>query len=167
MTKGLVLLSILSLFVFSCTKTNVAVPKKTQLQVRQFQTRTYDTKNTKMVMKALFNVLQDDGFIVKNAVVDLGLLTAEKEVDIESSGVKFFALFFMGANASWEKSLILEATANVSEFGERTKVRMNFQAKVLDNAGRVLSVEQVQDEKFYQDFFSKVDKGIFIEKERI
>ncbi|MCI0453394.1 MAG: hypothetical protein L0Y68_00180 [Candidatus Dadabacteria bacterium] len=167
MTKGLVLLSILSLFVFSCTKTNVAVPKKTQLQVRQFQTRTYDTKNTKMVMKALFNVLQDDGFIVKNAVVDLGLLTAEKEVDIESSGVKFFALFFMGANASWEKSLILEATANVSEFGEQTKVRMNFQAKVLDNAGRVLSVEQVQDEKFYQDFFSKVDKGIFIEKERI
>jgi hypothetical protein len=88
-------------------------------------------------------------------------------VDIESSGVKFFALFFMGANASWEKSLILEATANVSEFGEQTKVRMNFQAKVLDNAGRVLSVEQVQDEKFYQDFFSKVDKGIFIEKERI
>jgi hypothetical protein len=167
MTKGLVLLPILSLFVYSCAKTNVAVPKKTQLQVRQFQTRTYDTKNTKMVMKALFNVLQDDGFIVKNAVVDLGLLTAEKEVDIESSGVKFFALFFMGANASWEKSMILEATANVSEFGEQTKVRVNFQAKVLDNTGRVLSVEQVQDEKFYQDFFSKVDKGIFIEKEKI
>ncbi|HEY7535300.1 MAG TPA: hypothetical protein VH878_05085 [Thermodesulfobacteriota bacterium] len=167
MTKGLVLISALSLFVFSCAKTNVAVPKKTQLQIRQFQTRIYDTKNTKMVMKALLNVLQDDGFIVKNAVVDLGLMTAEKEVDVESSGAKYFAIFFMGANASWEKSMILEATANVSEFGEQTKVRMSFQAKVLDNTGRVISVEQVQDEKYYQDFFSKVDKGIFIEKEKI
>jgi hypothetical protein len=166
MTKGLVLISALSLFVFSCAS-KVAVPQKTQLQIRQFQTRVYDTKNTKMVMKALLNVLQDDGFIVKNAVVDLGLMTAEKEVDVESSGAKYFAIFFMGANASWEKSMILEATANVSEFGEQTKVRMSFQAKVLDNTGRVVSVEQVQDEKYYQDFFSKVDKGIFIEKEKI
>ncbi len=163
----LVLFSALGLFVFSCASKNVTVPQKTQLQIREFQTRTYDTKNTKMVMKALLNVLQDDGFIVKNAVVDLGLLTAEKEVDVESEGEKFFALSLWGAYATWEKSMILEATANVSEFGEQTKVRMNFQAKVLDNAGRIVSVKQVQDEKYYQDFFSKVDKGIFIEKEKI
>ena len=51
-------------------------PQKTQLQIREFQTRSYDTKDTRMVMKALLNVLQDDSFIVKNANVDLGLITA-------------------------------------------------------------------------------------------
>jgi len=167
MNKSLCLLSVISIFAFSCATNSVTTPEKTQLQIREFQTRTYDTKDIKMVMKALLNVLQDDGFIVKNAVVDLGLLNAEKEVDIESLGEKFFAILFMGVNASWRKNLILEATANVSEFGDQARVRMNFQAKVLDNAGRVVKVEQVQDEKYYQDFFSKVDKGIFIEKEKI
>ena len=166
MTKRLVLLSALSLFVFSCAQTNV-VPEKTQLQIRQFQTRTFDTNNTKMVMKAVLNVLQDDGFIVKNAEADLGLLNAERELDIESFGEKFWSIFFFGLNASWKKNSVLEATANVSEFGEQTKVRMNFQAKILDNKGRLVKVQQIEDEKYYQEFFAKVDKGIFIEKEQI
>ena len=36
----------------------------------------------KLVMKAMLNVLQDDGYVVKNAVVDLGLITATKEIDV-------------------------------------------------------------------------------------
>jgi hypothetical protein len=166
MNIGLVLSLLISIFVLSCATTSLT-PEKTQLQIREFQTRTYDTKDTKMVMKALLNVLQDEGFIVKNAVVDLGLISAEKEVDIEGFGEKFLALLFLGANATWRKNLILEATANVSEFGDKTRVRINFQAKILDNAGRVVKIEQVDDEKYYQDFFSKVDKGIFIEREKI
>lgn len=162
--KSLLLITLI--LSFGCAPTGVS-PQKTQLHIREFQTRTYNTKDTKMVMKALLNVLQDEGFIVKNAVVDLGFLNAEKEMDIESFGEKFISLLFMGANASWRKNLILEATANVSEFGEQTRIRVNFQAKVLDNRGRVVKVEQVDDEKFYQDFFSKVDKGIFIEEEKI
>jgi hypothetical protein len=166
MKKSLYVSFVIALFAFSCASTNVT-PEKTQLQVREYQTRTFDTNDTKMVMKAMLNVLQDDGFIVKNAVVDLGLLTAEKEVDVESSGEKFLAIFFMGVNASWKKNMILEATANVSPFGERTRVRVNFQAKVMDNRGGVLKVQQVEDEKYYQDFFSKVDKAIFIQKEKL
>src|SRR5213593_2649745 len=36
------------------------VRPSTQLQTREFQTRTYETTDTPMVMKALLNVLQDD-----------------------------------------------------------------------------------------------------------
>ena len=113
----------------------------------------------------MLNVLQDEGFIVKNANLELGLLTATKEVDVENKGEAFWASFWLGSQATWKKNSIIEASANISEFGTQTRVRINFQRKILDNKGAVLKIEQVEDEKFYQNFFSKVDKGIFIQKE--
>src|SRR5438093_1306049 len=50
-----------------------------QLQTRELQTRSYDTTDAAMVMKALVNVLQDDSFIVNTASGDIGLVTATKE----------------------------------------------------------------------------------------
>lgn len=44
-------------------------------------------------------------------------------------------------------------------------MRANFQVKVLDNLGNPKEVYQVEDAKFYQDFFVKVDKGVFIQKQ--
>jgi len=118
-------------------------------------------------MKAMLNVLQDDGFIVKNAVLDPGLLSAEKTVDVEQSGEAFVAMLLAGSDASWKKASIVECSANVTEFGEITKVRVNFQLKMLDNRGDILKVEQIADARYYQDFFSKEDKGIFSQKERV
>jgi hypothetical protein len=46
-------------------------PEQTQLQIREIQTRTYDTHDTKAVLKTMLNVLQDDGFIVTEANTDL------------------------------------------------------------------------------------------------
>lgn len=144
-----------------------SVPQRTQLEIRQFQTRSYETNDVKMVMKAMLNVLQDDGYIVKNAHSDLGLLSATKEVDIEDRGQAFLATFLAGSNARWKKNSIIEVTANVSDFGNQCKVRTNFQMKTLDNRGGTLDVQQIEDESFYREFFAKVDKGIFIQKEKL
>lgn len=166
MKKTIILPILISLMVFGCVTTN-KVPPKTQLQIREFQTKTFDTNDMKMVMKAMLNVLQDDGFIVKNAVLDLGLLSAMKELDVENKGEAFMAAFFAGQQARWKKNQIIEATANVSEFGNQTKVRVTFQTKILDNKGDVIKVEQIENLEYYQNFYSKVDKGIFIQKEKI
>lgn len=120
-----------------------------------------------MIMKAMINVLQDDGYIVKNVNLELGLLTATKEMDVESKGEAFMATLFMGAQARWKKNSIIESSANVSEFGSQCRVRVNFQLKSMDNAGGVLEVHQIEDGNYYQEFFSKVDKGVFIQKEKI
>ena len=164
--KKLFFLTFIALSISGCATTRVQ-PQKTQLQIREFQTRSYETNDSKMVMKAMLNVLQDDGFIVKNAVLDLGLLSAEKTVDIENKGEAFMAAFFAGANARWKKASIIECTGNITEFGDNVKVRVNFQLKILDNRGGILKIEQIDDEKYYQDFFIKVDKGIFLQKEKI
>lgn len=141
-------------------------PQKTQLEIRQMQTHLFDVKNFKLVMKAMLNVLQDEGFVVKNVQLDLGFLVATKEVDIERPGVRFWGGGFASPDR-WLKMSVLDATANVTEFGSRTKVRVNFQLKQLDNYGAVVGVCQVQDPQFYQDFFAKVSKSIFIQEEKL
>jgi hypothetical protein len=151
---------------FGCVTTDVNT-QKSQLQIREFQTRTYDTNDSKMVMKAMLNVLQDDGYIVKNAVVDMGLLSAEKSVDIQNKGEAFMIQLFGGQNAVYKKASIIECSANVSEYGKECRVRVNFQVKIMDNKGGIMKIEQINDEKYYQDFFAKCDKGIFIQKEKI
>ena len=157
---------LLSMIMLGCATTDVN-SQKSQLQIREFQTRTYDTNDTKMVMKAMLNVLQDDGYIVKNAVVDMGLLSAEKSVDVQNNGEAFMLLLFGGQNAVYKKASIIECSANVSEYGKECRVRVNFQVKIMDNKGGIMKIEQINDEKYYQDFFAKVDKGIFIQKEKL
>jgi hypothetical protein len=80
-----------------------------------------------MVMKAVLNTLQEEGYIVKNAVFDLGLLTTTKETNIEDKGQVLLQKLLRKKRATWPKNSIVEATANVSEFGKETRVRLNFQ----------------------------------------
>jgi hypothetical protein len=118
-----------------------------------------------MVMKAVLNVLQDEGFIVKNADSDLGFISATKETDLGSS-----ILVWGGTETSesrYRKTSVIETTANISEFGDQCRVRVNFIKKILDNTGATMDVDQITDAQFYQDFFSKVDKGIFLQKEKL
>lgn len=165
----------LGLFAGCVTTGTGPAPAQTQLQIREFQTRTYETKDSAMVLKAVLNVLQDDGFIIKSADSNLGYLTGSKEVDVSSAGEAIGKTVLMGAlfgsqgaaNASWRKNALIEVTANVTVFGAQTRVRVNFQRKTVDNRGNPMSVEQVGDGAYYQTFFSKVDKGIFIAKENL
>jgi len=132
--------------------------QKTQLQVRAFQTRTYKTTDVDMVMKACLNVLQDEGYAVKNVVPQIGLLVAEKAGKNDSFG----EWFWFGISVK-----NLEATVNVAVVGKETKVRANFIEKKNNIYGGQFTANPIDDEKFYQDFFAKVDKGIFIQKEGI
>ena len=65
------------------------------------------------------------------------------------------------------KSEMLEVTANISAFGKQTRVRVNFQRKAIDSSGSSQAMGQIQDASFYQTFFSKVDKGMFISSENL
>ena len=142
-------------------------PKFTQLELREMQTRQYDIDDTKSAMKSVLNVLQDDGFIVKQADLELGFLNATKEVDVEDKGDKAWQQFWSRKYGTWDKNCVIDCSANVTKFGKGMRVRVNFQRKILDNKGGCTAVTQIDDPRFYQEFFSKVDKGIFIEKEQI
>jgi hypothetical protein len=140
-------------------------PRMSQLQIREFQTRSFETADTLLVMKALLNVLQDDFYIIKNADAALGVVTAAKEVDVDDRG--FWGKALSDENDRWKKNAVVECSGTVSGHGRQTRVRVNFQVKTYDNLGAIMAVVQVQDQKFYQEFFAKVDKGVFLAKEKL
>lgn len=173
MKKYLVLL----LAIFLCigvapsySKTKDTASPKTQLEKRVVQTRTYDNIDKATLMKAMLNVLQDEGFIVNNANPLLGFVSGSKEFDVSDKtinvekefGIKKGALAWKGIRVA-----TIEATANVSEFGKEVRVRINFKRKLLNAYGNAQFIDDILDEKYYQDFFSKVDKAIFIQKQKI
>ncbi len=157
----------LALTLNACMHRSPAYPAMTQLEVRQMQTNLFDVSDFKLVMKAILNVLQDEGFVVKNVHLDLGFLNATKEIDTETRGQRFWGGVFGASDARWQKSSIIDATANISPHGEQTKVRINFQIKALDNYGNVMTVQQIQQAEYYQTFFSKISKSIFIQQEKL
>lgn len=207
MKKAIYFVLPLVLILGACaTKAPKPEPKKTSLEVRELQTRSYDTKDVKMVMKAVMHALQDDSFIIQQADIDLGLLTAQKEIDLEKvseegeeGGISWVPALAIGAavvaigaaivilgnknnsrngsdvhiggppignsEPTIDKTALTEASANISEFGDQTRVRINFRLKILDNKGGTAEVKQIDDPKFYQTFFSKVDKAVFLGKE--
>jgi len=113
-------ISITTLIILGCA-TTPATPPKTQLEIREFQTRDYDTSDVKMVMKSLLNVLQDDSYIVKNANVELGLLSASKEVDVESKGEAVLLSLLAGQNARWKKIQQLSVRVILLRWAESVK----------------------------------------------
>ena len=150
---------------FAKVKDEIITPQ-TQLQKRQYQTRQYSSIDKATLMKAMLNVLQDEGFIVNNANSLLGFISANKEFSTNDKTIDFEREFGtkkqMGATVA-----VVEATANVSEYGKAFKVRINIKRKLLNGYGSAIKIEEVTDKKYYQDLFSKVDKAIFIQKQKI
>ncbi len=143
-------------------------PPRSQLQKRQMQTRIFEVASERLVMKAMINVLQDEGFMIDLANLELGVLKADKEVSVEDPNERMFAVLFAGDNARWKQNQRIECTANVSRYGKRRiKVRVVFFSKILDNHGGVMEVRHIESQRFYQDFFAKVDKSIFLAKENL
>lgn len=155
---------------FDSTVSAEVMQQATQLEKRQFQTRTFPAKDKALVMKAMLNVLQDEGFIVNNANPLLGFISGSKEFDAKDKSIdiqKEFGkskgkLYWSGVTVA-----VIEATANVTELGNEIKVRINFKRKLLNVYGNAQSIDEINDAEYYQEFFSKVDKAIFIQKQKI
>lgn len=92
-----------------------------------------------MVMKALLNVLQDDGFVIRTANADLGLITANKDHSNTHPG--FIAGPFIPQ--VWDSSV------NVSKFGRQTKVRVNVQVTARNKLNEVKAYE-LDDPGYYE-----------------
>lgn len=149
----------LLLLIAACTR-QVEDPAIVQAKTRQIQTRSFVGRDAKTVMKEMVAILQDQGYSVKNVNSEIGILTAERNVDIERFSSKFFAVLFSGSSARWRKHSLVEMTSNLSDQEGRTQVRITFLVRVFDNLGRVLEVKQVVDEEHYEAFFAELQKGL-------
>ena len=81
MTKSIrMLLLPVLIIVGGCATTAPAdvIGAGTQLEIRQIQTREYDTLDKQMTMRSVIATLQDLGFTIDQADLDLGVVTATR-----------------------------------------------------------------------------------------
>jgi hypothetical protein len=170
---ALIAWAILPAFACASAGGGVAGPQG-QLQRRELESRTYST-DSRALMRAVLAALQDDGFIVRTADAELGVITATREsAQPANEALKVgrrvavvmtygLALLFSGPK---DKASVLEATANVARFGSEARVRVNFQLKRLAGS-ETKEVRTVMDGRVYQEFFAKVDKSLFLQNENL
>lgn len=75
-----ILVLVLLFSVISCKKPSEQIlgTKETQLQMRQIQTREFDTKDKKKTIRTIVQTMQDLGFVIDKADYELGSVSATK-----------------------------------------------------------------------------------------
>jgi len=176
MARRLLRLCVLVAPFVGCATARPSAPVLGPVALRELQSRTYPTADSRALMKAVLGALQDDGFQVRTADAELGLITAARESVIPvnpavRAGRWLLIAATYGAAALLpgpkSSSAMIEATVNVSEAGDDARLRVSFQLKVLDGMLRVKEVRAVGEPRFYQEFFAKVDKGLFLLREKL
>jgi hypothetical protein len=190
-----------------CATTGPLRPEPTSLQIRSMQTRDFETKDKAMLIKAAMNLLQDEGFIVRDGDAAIGFLTARRDVDLRKPpastsltgtqvalGIGLLAaigtgIYLVAKNArkqpaeddqkarSFEnpqtpaepqdRMRTTECTVTLTPFGEATRVRVNFEEQVTNDANQVTQAGPIRDAAVYQAFFEKLDKSLFLERETV
>lgn len=106
-----------------------------QVAIRQIQTREYDTLDKQMTMRSTISTLQDLGFVIDNADLDLGAVTATRH-----------------------RNYTMRMTVTVREKdGKRIAVRANAR----------IGEEAIDDPRTYQDFFTALDKAMFLTLQKV
>ncbi len=140
----------------------------TQLEKRQFQTKTFPVQDNMLVMKAILNVLQDEGFLVYNVNSLLGYIYGVKDFDLSDPNIdvsKEFGVTKSRLNYNGVKVATLEVGVNVMQYGQNSRVRVNFKRKLLNEYGNAQMIEDISDIQYYDDFYAKVNTAINIQKQ--
>lgn len=130
-----------------------AGPQLSQMQIRQITTKmiegSYDD-----VYRATMTILQDQGYVIKNTDMNSGLIVAN--IDRETSGGSQFAqALFLGSIT--DKNTVIEVSATVNNLNDTNQeLRLNIQETNYTGSGGKNSIDQIYDEKVYQDLFNEI-----------
>ena len=103
---------------------------QSQVQVRSYQTRAFDTTDKQKTLRTVISTMQDLGFVIDKADATLGTVTGTK-LD--------------------RYNLRLTVT-----------VRPRGTTQLLVRANAQYNIQPVEDPKAYQDFFTALEKSMFL-----
>lgn len=131
---------------------------------RQLSRRTYETADETQALRAVSGVLQDLGYQVTEGEHTLGFLSATKSGQGAGVGEQVLLALFGGDT----RTLLRERYIRVSivthiDSAKRLHVRATFQAIGVNGYGNIAMAEKLDDPAFYQGFFNKLDKALFLE----
>lgn len=169
--------SILFLAIFSLVACVQTIPKealqltKESFELRQLQTRSYDTANEKKLLIAGAGVLQDLGYNIDESETSLGVIVGSKDRDATEAGQVVGAILIAalgGGSVPIDKNQKIRASLITHPAGKKTvKLRVTFQRIVWNTQGQVSKTQSIEDPLIYQDFFDKLSKAVFLEANEI
>ena len=143
--RNLLLLLPLFLLVTACatTQDHLLDMNTSQVQLRNIQSRAFDTTDKEKTMRAIIATLQDLGFMLDRADYTLGVVTASK-ARADSMQMQVYAT--------------LRVTVTVRPRGEK---------QLLVRASAEYQRSPVTDAKPYQNFFNSLEKAMFLEAHQV
>ena len=151
---------LLACFITGCSSPSEIEKPQAKERMQKFQKVAFAIQDPKPVMKAVLRVLQEDCYIVRHMSLDLGFLSATRENTTEHSSDKFWAGISKGERGRWEQQEITDAVVSIQPSAGRVSVRAHFQIKRVDNKGAIISIQHMQEEDFYADFFNRMKKEL-------
>lgn len=126
----------------------------TPMEIQEMQTRQFE-HDKQIVFNSVVSVFQDLGYVINQADLQTGIITAEGTAKTDSG----LALFGVSKN---EQSV---ANAFVEEIGDATRVRLNFviRSRTSSASGQTGRDDQaVLDADVYRNAFEQIDQAIFV-----
>lgn len=168
----LILLTAISLV--ACTQ---KIPKdalqltEESFELRQLQTRSFNTSSEKKLLIASAGVLQDLGYNIDESETSLGVIVGSKDRDAVEAGQVVGAILIaalVGQSMPIDKHQKIRASLITHPVSKKTtKLRVTFQRIVWNTEGHVSKTQSIEDPKIYQEFFSTLSKAVFLEAHKI
>jgi hypothetical protein len=171
-TKPILPIALLVLcFVCGCASIPADALKLTpqSLQLRQLETRRFDTADEAMILSSSAALLQDLGFTLEESETDLGMLLGSKRRSAVEAGQVAAAILVAalgGGRVATDKEQLMRASVVTHPIGDPVHsiaVRVTFQRIVWNTDGQISKQELLIDEGIYTEFFQKLSKSVFLE----
>lgn len=156
---------------------NQTIPKSAlqlsseSFELRQLQTRSFDTTNEKKLLTSGAGVLQDLGFNIDESETSLGVIVGSKDRDATEAGQVAAAILVAalgGGAMPIDKDQKIRASLITRPSGKgKTNLRITLQRVVWNTQGQISKTQSIEEPEIYQEFFSKLSKAVFLEANEI
>ncbi|HIF25510.1 MAG TPA: hypothetical protein EYG18_06170 [Micavibrio sp.] len=155
---------------------NQTIPKSAlqlspeSMELRQLQTRSFDTSNEKKLLTAGASVLQDLGYSIDESETALGVIVGSKDRDATEAGQVAAAVLVAalgGGAMAIDKNQKIRASLITNKTKKGTNLRVTFQRIVWNSYGQVSKTQSIEQPEIYQEFFEKLSKAVFLDAHEI
>lgn len=142
------------------------VPDTNYLERRNVETRLFDTTNTKELLIASAQLLQDMGYTITESDMEIGVITATKTREKGSTAGKAVLTVLSALNGQKavyeDKQKFYVSIVNTKANNKQIKTRVTFARIIYDNLGTVVKIEKLDDKNLYTEFFDKLAQSVFL-----
>ena len=165
--KKLIYILVAGCLVSACASyKNLYVPDADYLKRRNVETRLFDTTNTKELLIASAQLLQDMDYTITESDTDIGVITATKNREKGSKAGKAVLSFFAALNGQQavyeDKQKFYVSIVNTKANEHQIKTRVTFARIIYNNLGNVVEIEKLDDPALYTEFFDKLAQSVFL-----